>query len=626
MAKEDQPPLARTGRAAPPVPRQGSYDRALSNRLGELTQSPRPAAAQTAAPRYDRPGAVRPADRLRLEQHLPADIIAQAEADLASTTVVNPLVNPPSDGLIARLGPAYCARHALLPWRSHGAGITVLSARPDEFPRHLEQLESAFGPVRMGVATEDQIHRYLQDRFGTALARDAETCTPLDQSCRKWSRLRPGETGLLCLTALLTTAAIAPLATFVVFLSLAMAGLMAFALLRLGAALVYLNPAPGTAEAPAVPAHTPVISLLVPLFREAEITSHLQRHLRRLDYPRACLDILLVLEASDQTTRAALARTALPGWVRVIVVPDGKLRTKPRALNYALNFARGSIIGVYDAEDAPAPDQLRRVAEAFAWYPPQVACLQGRLDYYNSADNWLARCFTVEYATWFRVMLPGLARMRLPVPLGGTTLFFRRDTLESLGGWDAHNVTEDADLGIRLTRAGYRTELIDTVTGEEANNRLWPWIRQRSRWLKGYALTYGVHMSRPLALWRDLGTWSFLGFQAFFLGALLPVVLAPVLWSFWLLAFGLPHPLEGLIPRGLGIGLMLTFIAVEISTIALGMMAVATPERRWLIKWVPTLHLYFLFAAVAAWKALFEVFARPFYWDKTTHGRSITGG
>ena len=141
--------------------------------------------------------------------------------------------------------------------------------------------------------------------------------------------------------------------------------------------------------------------------------------------------------------------------------------------------------------------------------------------------NWLSRCFTIEYATWFRVILPGLARMGLPIPLGGTTLFFRRTILDRLGGWDAHNVTEDADLGIRLARHGYRTELIPTTTYEEANCRPWPWVRQRSRWLKGYAVTWAVHMRNPARLWRDLGPWRFFGVQVLFVGTLSQFITAP---------------------------------------------------------------------------------------------------
>ena len=253
---------------------------------------------------------------------------------------------------------------------------------------------------------------------------------------------------------------------------------------------------------------------MVPLLRESEIAETLVKRLSRLTYPKALLDVVLVLEEGDATTRATLERTELPKWMRVIEVPasDG-LTTKPRALNYALDFCRGSLIGIWDAEDAPAPSQIEDVVEHFHHADEDVVCLQGILDYYNPRANWMARCFTIEYATWWRLVIPGIAKLGLVVPLGGTTLFFRRDKLIELGGWDAHNVTEDADLGVRLARAGYRTEIIPTVTMEEANCRVWPWVRQRSRWLKGFAITWAVHMQKPRQTLKDLGLYRFLGLQ-----------------------------------------------------------------------------------------------------------------
>ncbi len=226
------------------------------------------------------------------------------------------------------------------------------------------------------------------------------------------------------------------------------------------------------------------------------------------------------------------------------------LTTKPRAMNYALDFCRGEIIGVWDAEDAPVKDQIEHVVSRFAQAPPEVVCLQGILDYYNPRTNWLARCFTIEYASWFRVVLPGIARMGLVVPLGGTTLFFRRDKLEELGGWDAHNVTEDADLGVRLCRAGYRTELIDTVTYEEANCRPWAWVKQRSRWLKGFMVTYLVHMRNPRQLLADLGPVAVpRPFRRFLSAPSAQFLLAPVLWSFWLILLGQATPGSTLVPQ-----------------------------------------------------------------------------
>ncbi|MEN8874781.1 MAG: glycosyltransferase family 2 protein, partial [Pacificibacter sp.] len=337
---------------------------------------------------------------------------------------------------------------------------------------------------------------------------------------------------------------------------------------------------------------------------------------------RELLDICLVVEEDDIITQEAVARTNLPRWMRMIVVPRGGVKTKPRALNFALDFCRGSIIGIYDAEDAPEPNQIHKVAHHFSQAAQDVACVQGILDFYNARANWLARCFTVEYASWFRIILPGYERLGFVVPLGGTTLFFRREAIEKLGGWDAHNVTEDADLGIRLARHGYRTELIRTVTDEEANCRFWPWVKQRSRWLKGYAMTWAVHMRNPRKLLADLGWWKFFGVQALFFGTLSNFVLAPLLWTFWSMPLGLHHPLQDFVPNGTFLALGALFLMSEVITVAIGMLATSTPKHKGMWKWVPTLHFYYPLGTLAAIKGLWEVITRPYYWDKTAHGLS----
>jgi len=367
----------------------------------------------------------------------------------------------------------------------------------------------------------------------------------------------------------------------------------------------------------------PKVSLLVPLFKETDIAGALLARLSRLRYPRPALEVLLILEAEDDQTRATLSTADLPPWMRVITVPPGELMTKPRALNYARRFASGEIIGVYDAEDNPAPDQIETVVRRFASATREVGCLQGVLDFYNPRMNWLARCFTIEYASWFRIVLPGLSKMGFAIPLGGTTIFFRRSVLDSMKGWDAYNVTEDADLGMRLARAGYHTEIIDTVTLEEANCRLWPWVRQRSRWLKGYMATYLVHMRHPVHLWRDLGPRRFFGFQVFFLASLSQFLLAPLLWSFWLAVFGLPHPFVDALPPG-GIWVVTgLFLLAEVVGLIVGLTAVASPRHRHLSPWVPTLLFYFPLAALAGYKALAELITKPFFWDKTSHGFAL---
>ncbi|MEO6301379.1 MAG: glycosyltransferase family 2 protein, partial [Paracoccaceae bacterium] len=292
---------------------------------------------------------------------------------------------------------------------------------------------------------------------------------------------------------------------------------------------------------------------------------------------------------------------------------------------FGLTQCRGTIVGVYDAEDAPEPDQIRKVVDHFHQRGPEVACLQGVLDYYNPRTNWLARCFTIEYAGWFRVILPGLQRLGMPIPLGGTTLFFRRTVLEKLGGWDAHNVTEDADLGMRLARHGYRTEVIPTTTYEEANCRTVPWVKQRSRWIKGYLMTYMTHMRTPFALWNQLGPRGFVAFQALFLGSLSQAILMPLLWSFWALALGFAHPLQPLMFPALITAMTTLFIASEVLNITIGMIGLRRSGQNICLLWVPTLTLYFPLQAIAAYKALWEMLKRPFYWDKTSHGAFYKG-
>jgi cellulose synthase/poly-beta-1,6-N-acetylglucosamine synthase-like glycosyltransferase len=373
-------------------------------------------------------------------------------------------------------------------------------------------------------------------------------------------------------------------------------------------------------ESGPLPARLPRISVLVALFDERDVATTLLPRLERLTYPSELTDIILLAEEGDAATIAALAATPLPRHMRWIAVPPGTVMTKPRALNYGLGFARGEIVGIWDAEDAPDPDQLHAVAAGFARAAPHVACLQGALDFYNARTNWLSRCFTLEYGTWFRGFLPGLRGLDLPIPLGGTTLFFRRAALERLGAWDAHNVTEDADLGIRLYRAGFRTDIIETTTREEANCRVLPWIRQRSRWMKGYAITWAVHMRRPTRLWHEMGPRGFFGFNALFVGTLVQFALTPVMLSFWLLSLGALHPLSGHVPPGLGWAFLALFAGTEAISTALTLIANRAPARRWLWWWIPTLQVYYPLATLAAYRGLWELISRPFYWDKTEHG------
>jgi len=238
----------------------------------------------------------------------------------------------------------------------------------------------------------------------------------------------------------------------------------------------------------------PHYTVIAPLYREAEVAGELVANLARLDYPRDRLQALIVLEADDLATRSAFHALDLPSFIQVLVAPPGLPRTKPRACNIALELARGTLVVIYDAEDAPDPLQLREAAARFAADKADLVCLQAPLRVETPRYlAFIAEQFRLEYAALFQVLLPAYARWGLPFPLGGTSNHFKISALRAVGGWDAYNVTEDADIGFRLARAGYRLDVIERPTLETAPTSLKQWGPQRARWIKGHLQTLAVH-------------------------------------------------------------------------------------------------------------------------------------
>lgn len=401
-----------------------------------------------------------------------------------------------------------------------------------------------------------------------------------------------------------------------------------FSLVVAGAILLRLFAAAASCEAeserrPASLAdhQLPVYSVVVALYREAAMARPLFGALEALDYPRAKLDIKFVVEADDEETRAALQQLGLPARYEIIVAPRGFPRTKPRALNIALPLVRGALVVVFDAEDQPEPGQLRRAAEAFAAAPDRIACLQGRLAINNADESWLTRLFAIEYAALFDVCNPGLAALGLPLLLGGTSNHFRTAALRAAGGWDAWNVTEDADLGLRLARKGYAVEMLGATTCEEAPACLGSWLRQRRRWFKGWIQTFVTHSRTPRRLVAEIGIGR--ATAIFFLlgGALLGSLCGPP----FALAVGYDVVFGALLaPRSpleiagstFWLFICLTGLASALGPALIGM------RRRGLrpgAVWLCYLPFRYLLLSFAAWTALFEFFRRPFYWAKTEH-------
>ncbi len=279
----------------------------------------------------------------------------------------------------------------------------------------------------------------------------------------------------------------------------------------------------------------PTYTVLVPVYREANVVGLLMRNLARMDYPKEKLEILVLIEEDDPETLEAAKAARPPDNVQFVIVPHGQPKTKPKACNVGLLFARGEYLVIYDAEDQPEPDQLKKAVVAFRKGPEHRVCVQAALNYFNWNENFLTRMFTLEYSYWFDYLLPGLDRLGLPIPLGGTSNHFKTEKLRELGGWDPFNVTEDADLGIRAAMRGYTVGVVNSTTYEEANNHVGNWIRQRSRWIKGYMQTALVHSRQPLKLLRRVGLRQFLGFFLLIAGTPLTFLLAPVLWGLFLL-------------------------------------------------------------------------------------------
>jgi len=400
--------------------------------------------------------------------------------------------------------------------------------------------------------------------------------------------------------------------------------------IRTAAVIYMIMPArTGPPPTPIRDADLPRYSVLVPLFRETRVLPSIVRAMMRLDYPPEKLDIKLVLEAVDTDMIAAVRKLRLPGNFHIVIVPDAQPRTKPKALNYALQFATGDLLVIYDAEDRPEPDQLRKAAQAFAAAPPEVVCLQARLGFYNARENWIAGQFAIEYACLFHGILPMLDRLRLPIPLGGTSNHFRIEALRQIGAWDAFNVTEDADLGMRLYRHGLRCRTLASQTGEEAACHFGNWVRQRSRWLKGWMQTYAVHMRRPFRLWRELGAAGFLVFQGQFAGIILSALVHPIFYLLLIydavngtLFAASEHPL---VQSFLALA-MINLVSGYVSAALLGV-AVLTARRMWrLIPQIMLIPLYWLMISFAAYRAVYQAVVKPFHWDKTEHGVSAAAG
>ncbi|MDP1879045.1 MAG: glycosyltransferase, partial [Actinomycetota bacterium] len=373
----------------------------------------------------------------------------------------------------------------------------------------------------------------------------------------------------------------------------------------------------------------PMYTILVPVFREANVVDLVLDHVGQLDWPKSKLQVLILCEEDDHETIEACKTAKPPEFVRLLVVPRGTPQTKPRACNFGLMFSQGEYLVIYDAEDRPDADQLRNAHAAFLAddlsedQRRPIACVQAALNYFNWRSNLLTRMFTLEYSSWFDGMLYGMEFFRLPIPLGGTSNHFRTDRLRELGGWDPYNVTEDADLGMRASAAGYRVGTIESTTWEEACSRTPAFIRQRTRWIKGYIITALVDLRYPIKFTRAAGFRSLFTLIGLIAGTPFLFLSYPIVWGITIYVY-LGFETFGLtIPDWLGV--IATFNAVLGNILILGLAAITGAVRHgWRLSGYAVLNpVYWCLHAIAAWRALYQVFFKPFHWEKTPHGLTL---
>lgn len=388
----------------------------------------------------------------------------------------------------------------------------------------------------------------------------------------------------------------------------------------------------------------PIYTLLVPLYQEQKMLPHILSNIAKIDYPWDKLDVKILMEEEDEETLEKARKLGLFGNIEEIispmteeeyrrflsifhpvVVPKAELRTKPRACNYGLKRARGEYVVIYDAEDLPDRDQLKKVVVAFRRLGPEYACIQCLLNFYNPRRNSLTRWFSIEYSYYYDYYIQGLDKIEAPIPLGGTSNHFRIITLRELGAWDPFNVTEDADLGMRIARKKYKTGVLNSHTYEEAVTNIRSWIKQRSRWVKGFVVTWLVTMRHPVRVYQDIGLKNFVIFQIGFGGNFFLPLMNLVLWGVLLAGFIIPEfiskwfdfwPFALIAVFNLLVGNLFFMLMMFLST--------WKEKQNDLLIYVIISPIYWVFMSIGAWKGFLQlVEGKPYKWEKTAHGTSL---
>lgn len=368
----------------------------------------------------------------------------------------------------------------------------------------------------------------------------------------------------------------------------------------------------------------PSYTILCPLYKESHVLPQFVSAISKLDYPKDKLQVLIILEEDDMKTIESASKYKMPDYFKTLIVPHSLPKTKPKALNYAIKFATGQYVVVYDAEDVPESTQLKKAVVAFGKVSDKVVCFQAKLNFYNPHQNLLTRVFTAEYSLWFDLVLTGLQSINAPIPLGGTSNHFKTKDLVALKGWDSFNVTEDCDLGMRLVKHGFKTAIFDSITLEEANSGMMNWFRQRTRWVKGYIQTYFLHMRRPKDFISNLTDFNLLTFQLVVGGKVLSMIVNPIMWVITICYFAFRANIglfiESFFPTPILYMGVLSLVIGNFLYMYYYMIGTARHGHHELVKYTFLVPFYWLGMSMAAYYSLFKFIVDPHYWAKTKHG------
>lgn len=368
----------------------------------------------------------------------------------------------------------------------------------------------------------------------------------------------------------------------------------------------------------------PSYTIFCPLYKEGNVIPQFIEAIEKIDYPKDKLQVILLLEEDDNKTIDKAKSINLPSYFNIKIIPNSHPKTKPKALNYGLQYAKGEYCVVYDAEDIPDPLQLKKVVIAFEKSDASIKCVQAKLNFYNPFQNILTRVFTAEYSLWFDLVLTGLQSSHAVIPLGGTSNHFHTQELKDMHGWDSFNVTEDCDLGLRLVKHGYQTALINSTTLEEANSNIFNWFNQRGRWIKGYMQTYLVHVRNPKSFIKRAKLRQFIIFQLVIGGKVMSLFINPLMWAITIAYFAfrpfLGHFIESFFPPPILYMGVICLVFGNFLYLYYYMIGCAKREHYSLIKYAFLVPIYWLGMSLSGWNALYKIMTQPHYWAKTKHG------